>query len=449
MNRGRRIIIRIITIIVALITFHEIIAQTKIVQKSDSLPADTAIVAVVRGVDPITLNDWRSLDFDTIELRESYAFVPLIFRHQKLSTDTIAQWHSPSGYALNVDRDWINNEITELNKVDRLRYSTIASTPQAVIYNSRELPEAPKEFISVVDPKKRTLSIVAPDYKDKVGLDAQSKKIKMHNWLHTFTTTLQFTQAYMSENWYQGGNNNLNILGDFQWTVELNQILHPNYLFSNTVRYKIGINSAPNDTLRSYSISDDLLQINTQIGIKAVKKWYYSATMQFKTQVLNNYAANTNNRNTSLLSPGELNVGVGITYNNASKDNWRTFNLSIQPVSYNMKMCISDENPSATRFGIKEGHHTAHDVGSKLEARVSCKFNQSVSWSSRLYVFSNYEYVQGDWENTFNFNVTRNLITQFYTHLRYDKSAARNDKWNFWQFKEILSFGITYRFATN
>ena len=324
----------------------------------------------------------------------------------------------------------------------------MAAHPDRVIYNANELPEAPKEFISVVDPKNRTLSIAPRDYGD-VEVGAKMEKVKVHNWLHTFVTSLQFSQAYMSENWYQGGNNVLNVLSDMQWTVQLNQNLHPNYLFTNTVRYKLGINSAPNDSIRSYSISDDLLQINTLVGVKAIKKWYYSATMQFKTQLLNNYTSNTNNRKASFLSPGELNVAVGITYSNASKDGWRTLNLSISPVSYNMKMCTSDVNPSPGNFGIKDGHHTVHDVGSKLEAKVNCKFNQAISWSSRLYVFSNYEYVQGDWENTFNFNVTRNLITQFYTHLRYDKSAKRNDKWNYWQFKEILSFGLTYRFATN
>ena len=114
-----------------------------------------------------------------------------------------------------------------------------------------------------------------------------------------------------------------------------------------------------------------------------------------------------------------------------------------------MKLCKTDVNPSPTNFGIREGHHTIHNVGSKLESKLNIKFNSSISWSSRLYVFSNYEYVQGDWENTFNFNVTSHLITQFYTHLRYDKSVNKNEKWNYWQFKEILSFGLTYRFATN
>ena len=409
---------------------------------------DSVKVEELTRVPAITLNDWRNLDYDTIDLKPSYAFVPLIFSHQTLTTDTIAAWNANGNYALDVDRSWLNDDIRETNKVNQLRYATIASHPDYVIYNVNELPEAPKEFISVVDPKNRTLTIAPRDYGD-VGVGAKMEKVKVHHWLHSFVTSLQFSQAYMSENWYQGGNNVLNVLSDMQWSVQLNQNLHPNYLFSNTVRYKLGINSAPNDSIRNYSISDDLLQINTLVGIKAIKKWYYSATMQFKTQLLNNYTSNTNNRKAAFLSPGELNVAVGITYSNASKDGWRTINLSISPVSYNMKMCTSDVNPSPTSFGIKDGHHTVHDVGSKLEAKVNCKFNQAISWSSRLYVFSNYEYVQGDWENTFNFNVTRNLITQFYTHLRYDKSAKRNDKWNYWQFKEILSFGLTYKFATN
>ena len=70
-------------------------------------------------------------------------------------------------------------------------------------------------------------------------------------------------------------------------------------------------------------------------------------------------------------------------------------------------------------------------------------------WSSRLYVFTNYSYVQGDWENTFDFSITRYLNTKIYTHLRFDKSHTWDPDWRYWQFKEILSFGLTYRFSTN
>ena len=32
-------------------------------------------------------------------------------------------------------------------------------------------------------------------------------------------------------------------------------------------------------------------------------------------------------------------------------------------------------------------------------------------------------------------------------HLRYDNGAAKHEDWKYWQFKEILSFGLTYRFS--
>lgn len=55
--------------------------------------------------------------------------------------------------------------------------------------------------------------------------------------------------------------------------------------------------------------------------------------------------------------------------------------------------------------------------------------------------------MQGDWEHTFNFSINKYLSTQFYAHLRFDNGAAKNDSWKYWQFKEILSFGLTYRFS--
>lgn len=114
-----------------------------------------------------------------------------------------------------------------------------------------------------------------------------------------------------------------------------------------------------------------------------------------------------------------------------------------------MKFCVSDENPSPQNFGIPEGEKIKHDVGSKIELKYTWKFNQAVNWSTRLYAFTNYKYVQGDWENTFNFNVTSHLTTTLNFHLRYDKSAAKHEDWKYWQLKEILSFGLAYRFATN
>ena len=80
-------------------------------------------------------------------------------------------------------------------------------------------------------------------------------------WLHNVGPSLQFSQAYVSKNWYQGGNNHLALLFNFYWNVNLNPVYHPNLLFQSSLSYKLGLNSTPQDEVHSYSISEDVFAI--------------------------------------------------------------------------------------------------------------------------------------------------------------------------------------------
>lgn len=55
-------------------------------------------------------------------------------------------------------------------------------------------------------------------------------KLDRINWLHNFDASLQFSQAYVSKNWYQGGNSNLNAILNVLYNVSLNQKFHPNLI---------------------------------------------------------------------------------------------------------------------------------------------------------------------------------------------------------------------------
>jgi hypothetical protein len=103
-----------------------------------------------------------------------------------------------------------------------------------------------------------------------------------------------------------------------------------------------------------------------------------------------------------------------------------------------------------TAFGIDEGRTTAHQFGSSAEGKMTWKLMYNITYTSRLFLFSNYEYVQGDWENRLSFDINRFLSTQIFVHLRYDSgsSHAPNASWKDWQMKEILSFGFSYKFST-
>ena len=320
--------------------------------------------------------------------------------------------------------------------------------PELVPFNENVLPKPPKEVVVETSPADAELQVEPRNLATEQFKPIDRREVKVHNWLHSFVGSLQGTQAYISNNWYQGGENNLNLLADVQWDCNLNQKLHPNWLFNNTLHYKLGVATAKGDTLRNYSINEDNFQFSSQVGYKAVKNWYYSATLFFKTQLLNSYVTNSKTLAASLLSSGELNLGLGMTYNYKDQEGYKTLTLSIAPLSYNMKICRDIEKIDPTKFGIEAGHHFKHSFGSTVEMKFEWKITPSINWKTRLYAFTDYKYVQGDWENTLVFYVNSFLSTQIFTHLRYDKSRPWNQDWRYWQFKEILSFGLPYEFAT-
>ncbi len=345
---------------------------------------------------------------------------------------------------------WIERQKRLEMSMDAIRNNVMFGNPEIVAYNEALLPEPPKVYHAVVDPSKTQIEIEEISVDRSTVTDApKAVEIKRKNWLRSFDASLQFSQAYNSPNWYQGGNNNLNMILNTVYNVKLNQAFHPNLLFDNTIRYKLAMNSAPEDTLRDYSISEDLFQINSNFGVKAARHWYYSVTAMFKTQLLNNYPTNSRDLKASFLSPGELNVGLGMTYNNSNKKKTFTFNASIAPLSYNMKIC-TNKLIDETKFGIEKGHTTANQYGSNAEIKMEWKMCYNVTYNSRLFIFSNYSYIQSDWEHTIDCAFNKYLSTRFYLHLRYDSqtSAVEDSKWHKLQLKEILSFGFAYRFAT-
>lgn len=376
----------------------------------------------------------------------SYLLMPLVFDKQQSAA--VSQEPGKQQPGLKVDDTWIDRAQQRWGRTHDTRYRLMINKPELVPFNENVLPKPPKEVVVETSPADAELQVEPRNLATEQFKPIDRREVKVHNWLHSFVGSLQGTQAYISNNWYQGGENNLNLLADVQWDCNLNQKLHPNWLFNNTLHYKLGVATAKGDTLRNYSINEDNFQFSSQVGYKAVKNWYYSATLFFKTQLLNSYVTNSKTLAASLLSSGELNLGLGMTYNYKDQEGYKTLTLSIAPLSYNMKICRDIERIDPTKFGIEAGHHFKHSFGSTVEMKFEWKITPSINWKTRLYAFTDYKYVQGDWENTLVFYVNSFLSTQIFTHLRYDKSRPWNQDWRYWQFKEILSFGLTYKFAT-
>lgn len=346
---------------------------------------------------------------------------------------------------------WIGRQLRSMQLTDALRYKMMIDNPSSVVFISRLLPDPPKLIENKVDPREEIIADIPFEIPEETTPTIIGE-IKRTNWLHTLNGSIQFSQAYLSPNWYQGGNNSLSLLVNFLWDVKLNEVYHPNLLLNNTISYKLGLNSTPQDEYHNYAVSEDIFQWNFKFGVKAFKKWFYSFTTQFKTQLLNTYGENSTDRKAALLSPGSLTLGLGMTYNTTNKAKTLKFNASISPLSYNLNIC-NDRLVDPTQYNIPAGSKAKSEIGSNAELSLEWQLARNITWRSRLFTFTNYQYFLGEWENTFNFTINKFLSTQIYLHMRYDSSTVvtdllKNSVWKKFMLKEILSFGFSYAFST-
>lgn len=305
-------------------------------------------------------------------------------------------------------------------------------------------PRLPDEDYSY-EAMLRNLHLPPVDIDDAILPEFEPRR---YNWLHKFGVGLHVAQAYVSSNWYQGGNSYFSLLFNFNWDVELNTVFHPNLMFVSNLSYKLGINTNPRGSLHRYSVSQDQFQYNLKGGFKAWQKWFYSLTTLLKTQFFTAYPADSETPTAMFMSPVDFNLGLGMTYSTTGRNNTLKFSTSISPLSYNLKACVSDRI-DRSQFNISPGKRTHSEFGSSAEVTLDWAIIPNISWKSRVFLFTNYHNCQADWENTFNFTINKFLSTQVYVYPRYDTSSEFvSSSWHHFMLKEILSIGVTYTFST-
>ena len=366
-------------------------------------------------------------------------------------TDSIAEVIETTPKDIDIlDKDmmprWLRNTIMAYRLQDDFIYRNMVKDHKLIKYAYWDLPERPKLPEDEVTFAAYIRKLALPEV-DTEKAELPEEDLRKIHWLHTVNGSAQFSQAYVSSNWYQGGNNHLALLLGFNWNVQLNQVYHPNLLFQSNLSYKLGLNSTPQDEVHDYSISEDLLQYNLNAGLKAWQKWFYSLNLTFKTQMLNNYEPNSMTRKASFMSPGELNIGLGMSYSTQNKPKTFQLTATVSPISYNLKTVISDK-VDHERFNVPVNKKTHSEVGSNGEINMNWNIAWNINYKSRLFLFTDYDYFLGDWEHTLSFNVNKFLSTQIYAHLRYDSSAPSISSWKKFQLREVLSFGLSYTFST-
>ncbi|MCW3788593.1 DUF3078 domain-containing protein [Plebeiibacterium sediminum] len=265
--------------------------------------------------------------------------------------------------------------------------------------------------------------------------DKLKEKTKVKGpWTLSGTESIQLSQAFL-ENWTKGGENSISLLSDL--------LLNANYKknkneWENYIRHQIGIISS-----ESYAtqINNDQIEMNSKYGLKASKKWYYSALFNFKSQFFNGY--NNKNREeiiSGFLSPAYFTGAIGMDF---KKD--KVFTLLLSPFTAKLTYVMDTAKVDQTKYKIDENKRSSFSNGASIVNKIDWKISTELSLISNLDAYVSYftkeSLKQIDWELIFNMRVNRFLSTRINTKLRYFTNESENI-----QFKENFTISFNYKF---
>lgn len=265
------------------------------------------------------------------------------------------------------------------------------------------------------------------------------KFFKPNFWNITGNGSIQFSQSYISRNWYEGGQSADALQSNLQLDANYND--NNKIEWDNRLELKLGFQTS-SDTIHKYIVNDNLMRLTSKLGYKATTDWYYTISVEFNTQLYNTYKSNSEIKQSSFLSPFNVIAGIGMNYKKKTK----RIDLSVvlAPVAYNLCYISNVGNMDVTSYNIQAGDHSRSTIGSTMTTDLVWTVNSMVKYTTRLNYFSNYNSTQADWENTINFTLNKYLSTKIFLNGRFDDSATKSGTWRYFQLKDILSFGLNY-----
>lgn len=332
-----------------------------------------------------------------------------------------------------------------LNELDRVLLSTYLTSPALVELTESELKASLNVSDEVIKKSAENVKLnVAPTMANPIvdvtpQTAAEVLVQKPNFWVTKGNFSTQLTESYFSPNWYQGGTNNLNVLS--MLTLEANYNNKSKIQWDNKLDARLGFYQNQDEDIQS---NQDLLRLTSKLNLKAIRNWNYAIEAQGNTQMLNHFDETVDPKvlKSKFLAPADVSLTVGMDF----KKSFEKGSISIYPGPLSYKLTYVSDLDLAAAYGIEEaGKKARHDLGSKLEVNFDYQITNNISYKTRFYYFTGrYEYVQMDWENTINFQVSKYLSTKLFFHTRYDDLVQPYEGWKYIQFKQYLMLGLNY-----
>lgn len=328
--------------------------------------------------------------------------------------------------------------------IDKLLLDVYTAHPEKVAMTEEQLLSENTHSEIDANEKGLGISLSTPliGLPENVEGGMKTTVVKPNYWSTKGRIGLKFTQNYISGNWFQGGESNNTMLGEFDFDLNYND--KDRISFNTHFDVDLGFATTKADTLHSFKTNTDRLRIESTFGYKLVKNLDLSAKMKLESQSLPNYPTNSRDFVSNFMAPFDANFSIGLNY----KPSWEKFRFEVYvaPLSaYNYRFVRYGNLTS--RYGIRAGRHHKEDFGTQVVVTVpSQRIFGIVDWYSRAEYYTNYARAFFQWENKFDISLNRYLTASLSVHARFDDSAPGlyDDEYGYWQIKEFMTLGVTY-----
>lgn len=269
------------------------------------------------------------------------------------------------------------------------------------------------------------LSFAQPD---SLFIKEDKQKYTGPQWTQENKGSVDINQVSFT-NWNAGGSSSISGLLGLISSVNYKDKFF-NWKNNASVRY--GINKQESRELRK---TDDLFELNSNLGYKpnSLSDWFYSARLNFRTQLTNGYNyPDTEEPISRFLAPGYLFFGGGMEYGK----NIDKLSFYFSPVTLKATFVLDEDLANAGSFGVKPaalddegnvivpGERIRREFGMLITNSYEMEILENINVRQQVSLYSdyinNFGNVDVDWRVDFDFKVNSFVRATLGSHLRYD-----------------------------
>ncbi len=280
---------------------------------------------------------------------------------------------------------------------------------------------------------------------EKIGL-ANAKKANERaidttklGWKRTGNFTFLLNQSAFNNDWLGGGTSS--IAGNVGLNYDLNYTSNST-IWDNKLIVAYGLTKIKDQDLTK---TDDRFELMSLYG-KQIKesKWYYSAFLNFKTQMDSGFDPKTKEKTSHFFSPAYLQVGPGLLWKKS--DNLK---VNFAPATSRFIFVhghFTENLPEGVSyFGVETGETMRFEFGAAVNAYYKFTLIENITVENILNLYSNYlekpQNVDIDYQMNMVMKINKYMSANIAFQAIYDDNATKAV-----QVRQVFGLGFNYGF---